>query len=203
MLLKNFRIRESRLFTYAIASGDMRYIAINERTVYLRNDPVIGPVLRGEICELGPDCHANLSQVLLEYALSCEQYPDQDQQNEMVASMGERLGRLVAKKLYQDVTDLPVTDQVCGAFEFIFRSMGAQYQIETKDSLTKYDLSVSPFIEMAKKTGMSRGLIPARNGFIAICSGMLSTLAPQWRMTRPSMNQADNPLMEIVLQYSA
>ena len=65
------------LLSYVIASSNMRYIEINERDIYLRDDPQLGPVLRGEIPECGADCHANLSQMLLEQAMSCDDCRDQ------------------------------------------------------------------------------------------------------------------------------
>ena len=34
-------IQDTPIFSYAIASGDMRYIEIGERDIYLRNDPEV------------------------------------------------------------------------------------------------------------------------------------------------------------------
>ena len=80
------RVREAQLFTYAIASSELRYSAVHERTIFLRSDP--DPIVRGEICDSGSDCYANLSQVLLEYAMSCECCQDE--------APGEYGGRCIA-----------------------------------------------------------------------------------------------------------
>ena len=60
------------LLSYKIASSNMRYIEINEREIYLRQDPQLGIVLLGEVPFCGPDCNANLSQMLLEYTMSTQ-----------------------------------------------------------------------------------------------------------------------------------
>ncbi len=201
MLLKNLHVRESRLFTYTIASSDKWFSAVNERTLYLRNDPDFGPVMRGEICELGPDCHADLGQVLLEYALSCEGCQDPNKADELVECVGERLGRILATKLYQDSPDLSVMDQVCGAFEFVLQSMNLPAQSEKTANYIRYDLVCCPLVETARKTGLMRGIVPARRGFIAILVSMLNSLAPQWTMVHPLASQAHAPLTEIILHY--
>ena len=203
MLLKTLRIRETNLFTYTIASAEMRYIPIGERTIYLRNDSAIGPVLRGEICEHGPDCHANLSQILLEYAMSCEGCPDYEKASEMSECLGERLGRLMAKKLYQGDTllDFSMIEKVRSAFEFVLHSMGNQFQVEHTNNQIHFYFTSCPLAETAQKTGMLRSIVPARVGFIAICASMLNTLAPQWTLEEPRSQQANDPVTKIILQY--
>jgi hypothetical protein len=198
---KDIRVRESSLFTYEIASGDMRFITLNERTLFLRNDPDNGPVMRGEICDLGPDCYADLSQVLLEYAVSCEGCRDHERAGELVACTGERLGRILARRLFQDAPELPVIDQVCGAFDFILHSMGADHRMEQGAGNVRYELVGCPLLDTAERTGFVRGLVAARQGFIALCDSMLNTLAPEWTMVRPTASQAGAPLAEIVLHY--
>lgn len=201
MLLRNLQVRESRLFSYTIASADLWYSAINERTLYLRNDPEIGPVLRGEICDLDPDCHADLSQVLLEYGLSCQGCQDRDRAGELVECTGERLGRILATRLFQDAPGLPVVEQVCGAFEFILQSMGFPAQMEQAPGSVRYDLACCPLLETAQETGLSLGLVTARRGFVALCTSMLKALAPGWTMVKPAAGQVDGPFAEIVLHY--
>lgn len=204
MILKNLRVRESSLFTYVIGSADVWFSGVNERTLYLRNDPDLGPVVRGEICDLGPDCHANLGQVLLEYALSCEGCQVQDKSSELLVCLGERLGTIFAKKLYQDqdLVNLPILERVCGAFDFILQSMDLEFRmVQTADGI-RYDLNCCPLVETAQQTGLLQGLVTARRGFIAICESMLALLAPEWEMIRPKASQANEPLREIVLHYS-
>jgi hypothetical protein len=63
-------MQETLLLRYPIASGDMKFIEVNQRDIYLRNDPASGIVLRGEIPDCGPGCYADLGQVILEYVMT-------------------------------------------------------------------------------------------------------------------------------------
>jgi len=42
-------IQDAPVFSYVLASADMRYIEIGEREIYLRHDPEAGLVFRGAI----------------------------------------------------------------------------------------------------------------------------------------------------------
>ena len=199
MLPYTFHVREARLFTYEIASADMRYEAINERMIYLRNDPGLGPVVRGEICEYGPDCHVDFSLVLLEYAMSCEGCQGQIGARELVECTGERLGRILAARLYQDMPGMPLKDQISGAFAFVLRSMRAEFQIEQVDNRLRYALAVCPLHVAAQAAGLTRWIAVAQGGFVALCTSLLQALAPEWVLVEPSKRGTGDPLTEIVL----
>jgi hypothetical protein len=201
MLQQPFSIRETQLFTYVVASGDMRYIPISERTIYLRNDPDLGPVVRGEIGDCGPVCYANLSQILLEYTMSCEGCQDPVQAGELVECIGERLGKILAARLFQDMPDLAVQDRVSGAFSFVLRSMAVSYKMEHTPGSLRYALADCPLHTTARPLALTRRVPVARRGFVALCDSMLRTLAPDWVLVQPSQHEAGEPLGEIVLHY--
>lgn len=194
-------VREIQLFKYVIASADMWYNAIDERTIYLRNDPELGPVIRGEVCGCGPGCHANLSQVLLEYAVSCKGCQDKDKAGGLVECAGERVGRILAARLYQDAPEDHPEAQVAAAFQFILRSMGVPFEVTQTPGLIRYQLAFCPLHETARRNGLVSGIPPARRGFVAICESMLANLAPDWQLTRPDKFTTAAPLLEIILQH--
>ena len=200
MLLKDLQIRECRLFTYVIGSADVWFSAVNERTLYLRNDPTLGPVIRGEICDFSPECHVGLGQVLLEYALSCEGCQEQDNAGELVACVGERLGRILATRLFQDAPDLPEIDRITGAFTFLLQSLEAQAHMEVTASGIRYTLARCPLEQVAHDTGLLQGLAAARRGVIALCANLLHTAAPGWTLVQPTLADAGSPLRQLVLQ---
>lgn len=200
MVSNSPRIRETRVFTYVIASADMWMSENNERCLCLRNDPEMGPVVRGEIDGMGPQHHANLSQVLLEYAMSCGACHDRDQVNEAVECTGHRLGSILARKLYQD-TELPSPiDRICGAIEFILLSMDARFEATIAPDRITYQFPDCALTNTAHGAGLACGLVVARRAFIAICESMLGQLAPDWVMLHPTVDEASQPLTEITLQ---
>ncbi len=201
MILNTLSVRETSLFTYLIASADMHFNAVNERTIFLRNDPERGPILRGEICDLGPGCHADLSHVLLEYALSCEGCQDQSKAGELIDCTSERLGRILATRLYQDTPDLSVAEQVSGAFQFILQSMGTEFTQHTLENGLRFDLAHDPLRATAQKRGLSLGLAVAHQGFVTICESMLDSLAPDWTLIRPAKRAINAPIEDVLLQF--
>ena len=113
---KKVKIKEAPLLAYVIASADMRYIEINEREIYIRQDPVVGIVVRGEISGCGAGCYADLSQIFLEYAMSCEGCSDQTEGEKSVTRFGARLGAILAARLSEDYIGLSTIDQLSQAF---------------------------------------------------------------------------------------
>ena len=55
----------------------MRYTEVAEMEIYLRDDPKAGLVFRGEISGCKPGRFVDLGQILLQYAMSCEECREQ------------------------------------------------------------------------------------------------------------------------------
>jgi hypothetical protein len=193
------RVREAQLFTYAIASSELRYSAVHERTIFLRSDP--DPIVRGEICECGSDCYANLSQVLLEYAISCEGCQDEGKAGELVACTGERLGHILAARLYQNAPNVPVHERVSGALRFILQSMGGEFTEEHQTNQLRYTLTRCPLHDAAQQTGLARSIPIARRGFAALCASLLHTIAPDGVLVEPAPHESGDPLTAVVVKY--
>ena len=202
MLPVTYSVRETQLFSYTVASGDMRAIDVNQRTVYLRGDAAGLPVMRGEVPGCSADCHANLSQVLLEYALSCQGCQDQAQAGELVACTMDRLGRLLAARLYQDAPAAVADERVARALRFVVASLDVPFVLERTPRSLRFELARCPLHTMAAQTGLSRGLSTARCGLVALCASMLQALAPDWTLTQP-VRTDDGPIIEIVAARAA
>ena len=196
---KKVKIKEAPLLAYVIASADMRYIEINEREIYIRQDPVVGMVVRGEISGCGAGCYADLSQIFLEYAMSCEGCSDQTEGEKSVTRFGARLGAILAARLSEDYIGLSTIDQLSQAFEFILNSMAVPFTLERTDRNLRYTLAHCPLCESGKKTGLSREMALARLGFAVLCESILRSFAPDWSLLKPSIQAPEPTLLEIVL----
>ena len=199
MLLRDLTVRETNLFSYVIASADMRYSAVNERSVYLRNTPA-GPVIRGEISGLDSRCNADLSQVLLEFSLSCEACQQLDKAAGIVDCTAHRLGRVLARKLFQDLPHIPVIDQISLASEFVFQSADTKYHFESTPVSITYRLTGCPLWAKAPRIGIAPVIMIARQGFITLYSSMINTIAPNWTTTAPIDYPVEPSFLEITLQ---
>ena len=162
-------VEDTKLFTYQIASGEMRYIEVNQREVYLRNDPQKGLIVRGEIPGCGEGCHADLCQILLEYALSCEGCGEPMVAAEAMYRFGVRLGKLLSANLCRLDDGLSTGDQLSLVFGCILNSMSVPYDVERTLNNIHYKLSSCPLDEAAKGAGFSRVLPMARRSFSALC----------------------------------
>jgi hypothetical protein len=199
MLKEGQAIRQGELLSYTIASGDMRYIEINKRDVYLRGDPQLGLIIRGEVPECGLDCDVNLSHILLEHAMTCSGCKEPEMALDIADQFGRRLGQTLAIWLCQDAPEAPNCDQLCDSFEVILKSMDAQYHRECDDAALVYDLEECPILDSARSNGFSQWTPMARHSFVSLCESVISTLQPTWDLQRPNGVDADGPIRKIAI----
>ena len=195
-------IQDAPVFTYAIASGDMRYIEIGQRDIYIRDDPNLGLVFRGEISGCGPGCYIDLSEILLEYAMSCEGCREQSEASEEVSRFGEHLGEIWIAKTQQDIAGLPALGKLASAFKFVLNSMGATYTEKGQEDHLEYSLDCCPLNECAKSTGLGRNVERAHLSFTSLCKSLIEALAPDWVLLQPSEEDRKSPIHKVYLARS-
>jgi hypothetical protein len=191
------------LYTYTIASGDMRYIEINQRNLFLRHDPNLGLILRGELPGCGAGCYADLSQVLLEYAMTCEGCKSPEEACEYVAGFARRLGELLAGQLATQYSTLPAEARLPAGIEVVLKSMLVPFTSQHSPQRLEYSLEYCPLCQSGSLSGMGRELVMARYGFAALCKNLAAFLAPAWKVVTPTQQDAEQELLSIILERSA
>lgn len=199
MLTASQEARGERLLRYVIASSDMRYIEINQRDVYLRDDPPLGLVVRGEVPECGPDCNANLSQMFLEYTMSCVDCRDHAATASYMDHFGDNLGEQLIDRLYKGLPDAAGLERAAEVIDIILNSMDVSFQKELTADYLRYDLDHCPIHEAARNTGLSRWIAEAHRAFVALCNHVLRTLAPGWALLEPVEAETEDPLDVILI----
>jgi hypothetical protein len=192
-------IKEIPVLSYHLASADMRYIETGVRNIYLREDPDLGLVYRGEIPDCGPACYVGLNEILLEYAMSCEGCKEETTAAEEVSQFGVRLGEILLAKMQLDTLDLATTQKLLKGFEPIFNSMSAVYEIELQEDRLGVSLRCCPLSECAKTTGLGRNVELAYISFTALCTTLIGYLAPDWVLLQPTEGAVQLPLHDIVI----
>jgi hypothetical protein len=192
-------IQDTPVYSYPIASADMRYIEIGERDIFLRDDPDADFVFRGEISGCGADYYVGLNEILLEYAMSCEGCREQSVASKEVIRFGAYLGEILALKLYPDIADLPTTEKLSHAFKCVLTSMSAKYVAESKEHRLEYSLDCCPLSECAKDTGLGRSFEMAHLSFTALCKSVINALAPDWVLMEPTKENNIIPIHKIVI----
>ena len=156
----------------------------------LRSVPGLGLVVHGEMDGCGPDCEINLSEILLEYALTCEGCGDEETAGESAGLFGVRLGRLLAERLCRE--DEPAA-MIAFSFACILNSMRVPYTTEQSEDRIRFVLAHNPLDEAARAMGSSRGAATARRAFAALCRTVLRIAAPNWTLILPSRQEAVIP----------
>ena len=195
--------QEPMLYVYRLASADMKYIEINIREIYLRQDPLKGPILRGELPKCGPSCHADLSEIFLEYAMSCRCYKNASAMPDSVVQFGERLGEQVAAIFLGRYADSPAQDIVPIIFDCVLESMGVQYQKVAKAEEYHVAFQDPPLSATAGKSGLQLYASPASQGFLAFCASILKAAGGEWTMLSPSLLNGEDSLQTICLKKTA
>jgi len=193
------QIQDAHLLSFVIASADMRYVEVNERDVYLRQDPELGLIVRGEMTGCGPDCYVDLNQILLEYALSCEGCKDHVIAEETADHFGRRFAKALVAKLAADGSENEPLDSLATIFECILRSMSVPFEVDRQAGVLRYELDDSPLHQAAKGRALNLGLPMARRAFITLCDTVVETLTPEWELSQPIDRAADKPILVVEL----
>ncbi|KAA3647285.1 MAG: hypothetical protein DWQ07_07215 [Chloroflexi bacterium] len=194
--------QDAPVFSYVLASADMRYIENGERDIYLRNDPELGLVFRGELAGCGPGCYVDLSQVFLEYAMSCEGCKEEGVGTEQAVRFGEHLAEVLLKITASDIADLPVTGKLSTTLKLVLDSMNATYVEEVKEGRLEYSLTCCPLSECGKSEGLGIGFEMAHLSFTALCKSLIKPLAPEWKLLQPSVSDTGTPIHKVVAAIS-
>jgi len=193
--------QDAPVFTYALASADLRYIEIGEREIYLRQEPEGSLIFRGEIADCGPDCYINLSEILLEYAMSCEGCSRAELATEMITHFGDHLGQIYVENAGTNISDLGSQEKISNALACILNSMGAKFTAAIQPDSMAFSLDCCPLSECARDTGLNRSVEMAYLAFIALVNGVLSRLSPEWTLVRPSAVEINIPMHQILITH--
>jgi hypothetical protein len=193
------RASDAPLLRYTMASGDMRYIEVAEREIYLREKPQVGLVLRGEIPGCGEGCFADLSQVFLEYAMSCEGCKQEAEAEDLVVQFGMQLGSSLSANMRRDFPEMNAEEKIAWAFECLMRSMAVPFEARRRKDYQHFLLAFCPLCDTGRKTGLSREMAWGRKGIVALCEQLVADLAPNWKLLKPTRQEVEETLLEFVL----
>lgn len=192
-------MQEALLLRYPIASGDMKFIEVNQRDVYLRHDPTSGMVLRGEIPDCGPGCYADLGQVILEYALTCEDCEDPLRSGAHAETFAKNLGASFVTKIQKGMPGATPAARVAAALECLLRSLKVPFTAERAGDETRYVMDTCPLCEAAEQTGMRGRVALAHEALDELVRFVLAILDPALDVQLPATPHAAGEGLELVI----
>jgi hypothetical protein len=192
-------IRDEILFIYRIASGEMKYIEVNEREVHFRSDPQTGSLIWGEIPGCGESCNADLAQMILEYAMSCEACDDAAITEGLLNVFGKRLSESLAARIQQIAPTETALERAVRALECIHLSMNVPFSVERDNDEIRCRLDLSPLSEAARRTGIGGRLELAYRALYALYQGVAQTVDPGLSIRLPASPHLVDTVLELTL----
>jgi hypothetical protein len=196
-------IQESSLYSFKIASADLKYIEINTREIYLRKSPSKGPYIRGELPGCGSSCHVNLTEIFLEYAMSCQGCTDSSVMRESVVRVGARLGGKIASVFQASYPELPEQELLIKIIECTLNSMDCEFQNESRPDDLHFIFTEASLDNTASNTGLQLWSNPAFLGFVSYFESILATVNGNWRLLSPKSGDRNNKLSAIRMKKEA
>jgi hypothetical protein len=187
------------VFSYTLASADLRYIEIGERDIFLREKPAGGKYLRGEIAGVGEDSYINLSEILLEYAMSCEGCSRPELSTEMVTHFGSHLGEVLSEDILRDQQLETAGERLRAGITGILVSMDAQFEEDFQPASIEYTLDCCPLSECARDTGLNRSVEMAYTSLTNLLNTLTGKLASDWHLVHPSSIEINIPMHRVLL----
>lgn len=190
---------EKPLMEYVIASGDMRYIEINTREIFLRPSRSKGLILVGELTKGNNPSPINLCHMFLENAMSCEGCRDE---SVAFASLNDFLSKLSLHTVDRFNKYLSHGNQkakIVTAFVTILNSMNVPYKRETSDDKILFQLEYDPIKHTAQLTGLSLWITMAQEALITFLENVLAGFSTEWEVNVPQDPYSDSEITQIEL----
>jgi hypothetical protein len=153
------------VYEYTITSAEMRSLDQNLRKVMLLVDENGTPLLRGEVPDCGAECFANLSEVILEFIMSCEGCVDPQTLDRNLATFSTKLSKAIAIR----TTGKTPQAQLKSSLDSIFSSMDGEYSIPDQLTDGTFGFNECPICAASKRLGIQRGLKRAHRAFYELC----------------------------------
>jgi hypothetical protein len=171
--------KKTSIYEYRITSAEMRSLDQNTRQVMLGKDE--SGVLRvtGEVPGCGEECHANLSDLILEFTMSCEGCGDPEDLNRYLTSFCAK----ISKAILLMSEGIAPQDHIHSSIETIFTSMNGAHTMPVASIEGLYGFDHCPIYFASERMGIQRGLINAHRTFFRLCEEIILSASPDYTIT--------------------
>ena len=183
--------RATRLYRYPIASADMYYSEVEQRDVWVCDDPEKGLRIWGEIPDVGAVTAVDLCQVFLEYAMYCQTLRDLSEAYHSMQVFGEGLGEALARYMKDNAPTEMVANPGACALECVLESMNAHFTVGQVSSDLHFVVTGCPLQETAERIGL-REVELAHYGINALCQHLIHAMDPDLVVHAPLETRADH-----------
>jgi hypothetical protein len=192
--------RTALVFQYIVSSTEMRFIERAERQIYLGIGTDGGLCLWGEIPGCGEACRADLSGLLLEYAMSHEGAKEPRLWREASQTFADQAGRALGAAVVAGDPGRAAAERARHALERLLSSMESAAGSPPATAASPFGYAACPLCKAAWASGTVRVLDPAHDLFLDLCQATLRVAAPGWTVSCPDdLHRPEHPLLLILV----
>ncbi|MDI6694849.1 MAG: hypothetical protein QME21_07385 [Anaerolineales bacterium] len=166
-----------RLYRYPVASADIYHCEVNQREIFICDDPVRGFRIWGEIPDLGSVSAVNLCQIFLEYAMYCQTWRDSLKARQTMQSFAKDLGIALANYFKNHPAAMLAANIGVCALECILESMDAHFTVEQIGSELNFTVMGCPVLDTARRSGLLEVEL-AHYGVNMLCQSLIRAIDP-------------------------
>lgn len=169
------------VYSYVVRT-EARDVVMFQRTIYIEGSAADGFRLLAKIDE--EDTAIDLSEILLEDAMSSDDPGDVSISEDVVDGFGHVLGQAVARQIVALTPDLPSSKQAELGLACIVRSLGAPFTEEANEGAAQYRFDHCPLCDASDRTGIEEVDL-AHRGLSALLETTIGTIHPGQGVSMP------------------
>jgi hypothetical protein len=182
--------RVSRIYRYLIASSDMYYTELEQRDIFVQDDPDKGFEIWGEIAGAGKTTSIGLCQMFLEYGMYCRSWGSLSESTFHMRTFGENIGTALANFIQETPpAEMDQNPGIC-TLMCLWESLKIQFTVEHVGSEMHFLFANCPLEEIARQTGML-DVDLALYGVNALCQTLIHTIDPYLEILTPLESRPD------------
>jgi hypothetical protein len=190
MAERTTQLRTKWIYRYLIGCADMYYEEIQQRDVFVRDDPDRGFQIWGQIVHAGPATSVGVCEMFLEYALYCRSWCNVDEAIYHISNFGEKIGCALAKFIQETPpAEMNQSPGIC-TLMCLWESMNIQFTIEQVGPEMHFLFANCPLEEAARRNGLHEVEL-ALHGVNALCQTLIHHLDPQLEILTPLETRPD------------
>lgn len=190
-MFASIHTKPTLLCRYPIASSDMYYNEVGQRDVFVRDDPLLGFQIWGELTGAGSETSIFLTEIFLEYAMFCQTGYDESQAYGLMESFGSGMGQALAVYMLDHIfLNGSPNPGVC-ALECVLETLRVDFTIHQIGPELRFIICDCPFDKLAGATGLPQSEL-AHVGLNAMCQGLLHVIQPELPVASPIDERYDH-----------
>jgi hypothetical protein len=170
---------KTSIYEYRITSVEMRSLDQNIRQVILGRDESGTLQVTGEVPGCGEECNANLSDLILEFVMSCEGCGEPDVLDQYLGSFCAKISQAVLI----ETVDIDVDDHLRSSIETILTSMNGEHLLPEGLVEGLYGFDKCPICFASERMGIQRGLANAHRTFFKLCEDTIFAISTEYTIT--------------------